>query len=75
MTPNPPSGHFCSIWTSPNGGVGFDSASTRICTDLGTGLPAGVESWDLKGAVLEKYEFSDVQKQTIAPIFFEPGGL
>ena len=70
-----PDGHFCSLWMAPNNGVGFDSAKTRICTDLTTGMPSDVESWDLKGTVLEKYEFSEVSKQTVAAIFFQPDGI
>ena len=69
-----PAGQFCSMWTSPNGGVGFDSATTRICTDLSTGLPGLVESFDLKGVLIERYEFSDLRKQTVAANFFEPAG-
>ncbi len=67
-------GHFCSLWTSPNGGKGFDSATSRICTDLGNGLPASVEGFDAKGTLLETYAFSEVTARTLPNSFFEPDG-
>lgn len=63
-------GHYCSIWISPNNGVGFDSAKSRICTDLKTGVPASVETWDAKGNALEVYEFSGFKKATPGADFF-----
>jgi hypothetical protein len=68
-------GSFCSIWVSPNKGVGFDSASTRICTDLKTGLPSKVESYDVKGTLIETYEFYDAKKVTLSDAFLKPEGL
>lgn len=68
-------GHYCSLWTSPNKGVGFDSALSRICTDLKTGMPAKVETWDAKGTALEVYEFIDVKKATPPEAFFNPDGI
>jgi hypothetical protein len=65
-------GHYCSMWTSPNKGAGFDSATSRICTDLKTGVPAKVETWDPKGVALEVYEFSDVKKATATEETFKP---
>lgn len=65
-------GHYCSMWTSPNKGAGFDSATSRICTDLKTGMPAKVETWDPKGVALEVYEFSDVKKATATEETFKP---
>lgn len=67
-------GHYCSVWSSPNNGVGFDSAFSRICTDLKTGMPAKVETWDRDHVQLEKYEFADVKKETVADDFFKPEG-
>lgn len=67
-------GHYCSVWTSPNNGVGFDAAFSRICTDLKTGVPAKVETWDKDHVQLEKYEFSGVKKAPVADDFFKPEG-
>ncbi len=68
-------GNFCSLWVSPNKGVGFDSASTRICTDLKSGLPASVESYDAAGVMIETYEFFDAKKVTLSDAFLKPEGL
>ncbi len=68
-------GNFCSIWISPNNGVGFDSAMTRICTDLKSGLPAIVEGFDAKGTMIETYAFFDPKKVTLGDLFLKPEGL
>lgn len=68
-------GNFCSIWVSPNNGAGFDSATTRICTDLKTGLPAKVEAFDTKGTMFETYQFFDAKQVTLNDIFLKPEGL
>ncbi len=68
-------GSFCSMWTSPNNGVGFDSARTRICTDLKSGLPSSVESYDAKGVMIETYAFSDAKAVTLSDAFLKPEGL
>ncbi len=68
-------GSYCSVWVSPNNGVGFDSASTRICTDLKSGLPSSVESYDAKGVMIETYAFSDARAVTVSDIFLKPEGL
>ncbi|MBS1150289.1 MAG: putative transrane, partial [Myxococcaceae bacterium] len=68
-------GNFCSIWTSPNQGAGFDSATTRICTDLKSGLPSKVEAFDAKGGMIETYEFFDAKAVTLSDAFLKPEGL
>lgn len=68
-------GNFCSVWVSPNKGVGFDSATTRICTDLKSGLPSKVEAYDPKGTMFETYEFFDAKQVTLSDAFLKPEGL
>ncbi len=68
-------GAYCSMWISPNNGAGFDSASSRICTDLKSGLPSSVESFDAKGVMIETYAFSDAKAVTVSDIFLKPEGL
>lgn len=67
-------GHYCSVWTSPNNGLGFDAAFSRICTDLKTGMPAKVETFDPKHTPLEKYEFSEVKGLEVSEDFFKLEG-
>ncbi len=70
-----PRGHWCIFLVAPNNGAGFDSAKTRICTDLEQGLPMRVETYDLKGELLERYELSQVTKFSPSAEFFEPTKL
>lgn len=70
-----PRGHWCIFLVAPNEGAGFDSAKTRICTDLDLGLPMRVETYNLKGELLERYELSQVAKYTATAEFFEPAKL
>jgi hypothetical protein len=64
-------GHWCTMYTAPNGGKGFASAKSRICTDVDSRLPARVEGFDGSGAILERYEFSDVRTAVHPPKFFD----
>ena len=66
-------GHWCTMYVAPNGGKGFDSAKSRICTDVDTRLPAKVEGFDGAGAVTERYEFSDVRSAVYPPKYFDSG--
>jgi hypothetical protein len=68
-------GNFCSMWISPNKGVGFDSAKSRICTDLKSGLPSKVESFDGAGEMIETYEFSNAKQVTLSDVFLKPEGM
>lgn len=65
-------GHFCSVFSLPDGGKGFDHASTRICMDPKAGLPMKVEGFDAKGALIERYAFSDVKSITVDANTFDP---
>ncbi len=65
-------GHFCSVFTLPDGGKGFDHGSTRICMDPKAGLPMKVEGFDAKGALLERYAFSDVKAVALEATTFDP---
>lgn len=65
-------GHYCMVWVSPNGGQGFDSAKTRICTDLEAGIPGRVEGYDCKGTLLESYRFSGLTAEKLHEDFFNP---
>ncbi len=66
-------GSSCEVWTSPNPGKGLDTASTRLCVDPKTALPSSIEAYDLKGTLLETYEFFDVKKVPVSEEFFVPG--
>lgn len=70
-------GAWCSLYLSPNGGKGYDSFSTRICTDPVTRFPTKVEGFDDKGRLLERYEFSNVEKVNLPRDYFtlEGAGL
>lgn len=70
-----PRGHWCIFLVAPNNGAGFDSAKTRICTDLEAGLPMRVETYDLKGELIERYEMSQIAKFSPTAEFFEPSKL
>ncbi len=65
-------GRWCTMYTAPNGGKGFDAAKSRICTDVDSRLPARVEGFDGAGAVLERYVFTDVKAAVHPPKFFDP---
>jgi hypothetical protein len=65
-------GHFCTLYTLPNGGRGFDNAQTRICTDALAGIPSKVEGFDAAGALLERYEFSDLKPLTPTDATWDP---
>lgn len=70
-------GSYCSLFLSPNGGKGYDAFSTRICTDPVTRIPTKVEGFDSSGRLLERYEFSNVEKVTLPKDYFtlEGAGL
>ena len=65
-------GLFCTVYVMPNKGQGFDSASTRICTDVVLGLPARVEGYDASGTLLERFEFAGVKKVSAGEDTFDP---
>ncbi|GMU61288.1 MAG: hypothetical protein AMXMBFR34_30510 [Myxococcaceae bacterium] len=65
-------GHYCSLYVMPNKGAGFDSASSRICTDVAAGVPVRVEGFDASGALLERFEFSNVKKASVSDDTFDP---
>ncbi|MFT3709223.1 MAG: DUF1571 domain-containing protein [Archangium sp.] len=66
------SGHYCSLYTLPDGGKGFDNASTRVCFDPKVGVPMKVEGFDPKGDLLERYAFSDLKPITLDETTFDP---
>lgn len=65
-------GHFCSLYTLPDGGRGFDNAQTRICNDPLAGIPAKVEGYDARGALIERYEFSELKAFTPDDTTWDP---
>lgn len=65
-------GHFCSLYTLPDGGKGFDNASTRVCYDPIVGVPMKVEGFDPKGDLIERYAFSGLKPFTIDETTFDP---
>ncbi len=67
-----PGGHFCSLYTLPDGGKGFDNASTRVCYDPIVGVPMKVEGFDPKGDLIERYAFSGLKPFTIDETTFDP---
>lgn len=67
-----PKGNYCQMYVMPNQGKGFDSAKTRICTDLKAGVPSRVEGYDIKDQLLERYEFSDVATAAVTADTFDP---
>lgn len=67
-----PGGHFCSLYTLPDGGKGFDNASTRVCFDPKAGVPMKVEGFDPKGDLIERYAFSDLKPITLDETTFDP---
>ena len=64
--------HFCSLYTLPNGGKGFDNAKTRVCTDPVAGVPMKVEGFDDKGGLIERYAFSELKQVAADPNTFDP---
>lgn len=67
-----PQGHFCSLYVLPNGGKGFEYARTRVCTDPVAGYPMKIEGFDLSGALIERYAFSEVKPVTPDSTTFDP---
>jgi hypothetical protein len=65
-------GLFCSLYTLPNGGKGYDNAKTRICTDPQAGVPMKVEGFDAEGKLLERYAFSDLKPFKAEKNTFDP---
>lgn len=65
-------GMYCAMYVMPNKGAGFDSASTRICTDIAAGIPARVEGYDASGTLLERFEFVGVKKASPGEDAFDP---
>jgi hypothetical protein len=65
-------GLYCALYVMPNKGVGFDSASSRICTDVALGLPLRVEGFDASGALRERFEFSDLKRAAVTDETFDP---
>lgn len=70
-------GSWCALYLSPNRGKGYDSFSTRLCTDPLSRFPTKVEAFDENGLLHERYEFSDVEKITLPKDYFtlEGAGL
>jgi hypothetical protein len=66
------SGHYCSLYTLPDGGKGFDNASTRVCFDPKIGVPMKVEGFDPKGDLLERYAFSELKPIALDETTFDP---
>lgn len=66
------SGHFCSLFILPDGGKGFDNATTRVCTDPQAGVPMKVEGFDAGGNLIERYAFSELKPVTLDPSTFDP---
>lgn len=67
-----PSGHFCSLYVLPDGGKGFDNAKTRVCVDPLVGVPMKIEGFDAKGALIERYAFSDLKPLQLDKTTFDP---
>lgn len=67
-----PEGHFCTLYTLPNGGQGYDNAKTRICTDPVAGVPMKVEGFDAQGGLIERYAFSELEAITPETVTFDP---
>ncbi len=67
-----PGGHFCSLYVLPDGGKGFDNASTRVCTDPVAGVPMKIEGFDVKGDLIERYAFSDLKPFALEQTTFDP---
>lgn len=65
-------GQFCQLHVMPSGGKGFDYAQTRVCVDLGAGIPARVESYDSEGTLLERYAFSELKGAKVPDSAFDP---
>lgn len=65
-------GHFCSLYTLPDGGKGFDNASTRVCFDPLVGVPMKVEGFDPKGNLIERYAFTELKPFTTTETTFDP---
>jgi hypothetical protein len=69
------SGHYCQLYVMPNGGRGFGSARTRLCTDPSLGIPVRVESYDGAGALTERFVFSEIKHQPLPDAVFDPQGV
>ena len=65
-------GYFCSMYVLPDGGKGFDSAKTRVCTDPLVGVPMKVECFDGEGTLVERYAFSELKPFTVEKNTFDP---
>lgn len=70
-----PAGHYCQLYHMPNDGKGFDAARTRLCTDPTLGVPVRVESFDVNGAVTERFVFSDIKRESLSDTLFDPQGV
>jgi hypothetical protein len=70
-----PAGHYCQLYVMPNGGKGFGSARTRLCTDPALGVPVRVESYDGAGSLTERFVFSDIKRQSLSDAVFDPLGV
>ncbi|MGQ0504761.1 MAG: DUF1571 domain-containing protein [Myxococcaceae bacterium] len=62
-------GLYCLMAKAPNGGKGFYAVATRICSDVMSGLPLRVESFDAKG-MFESFTFSKVKPLPLPDSFF-----
>jgi Protein of unknown function (DUF1571) len=65
-------GHFCSVYTLPDNGKGFDHAKTRVCFDPLIGVPMKIEGFNAKGDLLERYAFSDLKPIAVDTKIFDP---
>lgn len=65
-------GEYCGSYLSPPATPPFDYATTRICTDLLSGVPMKVEGYGPKGELLEKWHFFDYKPDTYPTEFFDP---
>jgi hypothetical protein len=63
-------GHWCLIFTAPDGVKDLYAYRTRMCLDLVLGLPVELQVYDRSG-LMERVEISDVRPHlTPAPNFF-----
>jgi hypothetical protein len=68
-------GNYCQVYLMPNNGKGFDAASTRLCTDPMLGVPVRVESFDGAGSLTERFEFSEIKRESLSDTVFDPQGV
>ena len=54
------SGAYCMVYTAPPGAKGLYAQRTRLCIDVGLGLPVKIEVNDGQG-FLERYEYTNIR--------------